>query len=63
MLTKCPKCNLDTGYYIKYIVSMKQCYTFKHVPDGFFEELPHRGGTRKYCQECNKDITKHVNVV
>lgn len=57
--TKCPKCGGESGYYHKYIQSHTQFITFDgKCLDNHAEYM--RGGTRKHCMNCEKDITEFV---
>jgi len=58
MITVCPYCGSTDGYYEKIIQRYAQFYTFDNLPDCASEFVPVRGGDRKYCTSCNKDITK-----
>lgn len=59
METQCPKCGGVSGYYDRTIQSHEQQYRFDGVPDNC-EVQYIRGGTRKYCSDCDADITGFV---
>lgn len=51
----CPNCGGHTGYYIKVVESHRYCFTWSDQGDGESEVIAgFRGGTKKYCQDCNK---------
>lgn len=55
------RCGKLAGWFEKRIVAYEQFY----LPDGEASHasdilLAHRGGVRKYCFECNRDITKLI---
>ncbi len=58
-MTECPKCKSDEGYYEQMVVSFTQEIDFDGEPIDASEFQRVRGGKRKYCLNCNKDITKH----
>lgn len=60
-IDRCPYCDSSVGYYQNIIVSQSlTCgWDGKDLEDN---ATPHfiRGGKRKYCQECGRDVTKFV---
>ncbi len=56
-MNKCPRCG-STLYYEKHRKTYKQYFnwdgTVSHASDG-----KNYGGKRKYCGECDLDVTKH----
>lgn len=61
MKWQCPQCGCKYGYYENHIQATRQYFNRNGEPQpaGF----PHyvRGGARKYCKGCDKDITGYVN--
>lgn len=58
-LIKCPKCGGSSGYYHKYIQSHTQFIGFDGKSLDNSAEVV-RGGTKKYCTDCERDITQFV---
>lgn len=57
---KCPKCNSVYGYQEEVILKTTEYFDFDGVCQGHSELYYVRGGKRKYCASCLKDITKYV---
>ncbi len=57
MIMRCPKCKGTMGYYEKIIMSYQQYFTFNGDIDFASENTRIKGGKRKYCAECDRDIT------
>lgn len=61
-MSACPKCGSTYGYYEVWQVKQVLEFTFAGVSDGGGNgEGASRGGRRKYCRTCQKDITRYVN--
>lgn len=59
---RCPKCNGESGYYHKYIQSHTHYMDFnKCSVDSSADFI--RGGTRKFCSDCERDITEYVETL
>lgn len=56
----CPKCGSADGFYHKTIYTHTQYIGFDGEPSDCNVEFV-RGGTKKYCCHCEKDITNFVN--
>lgn len=58
-MEKCPKCGSEGGYYEKQIKYYTQYFywdgSVSHASDG-----KNYGGTRRYCVDCDKDVTKYI---
>jgi len=61
MITKRPVCGSELGYYEKLVQSYAQHYTFNGEPFTAGDATHIQGGKRKYCSECDTDITKYIN--
>jgi len=61
MIDKCPYCGCDEEYTENYIVRFSQCYDYTGEPTCATDNMPVRGGKRKYCCSCLRDITKAFN--
>jgi hypothetical protein len=58
----CPKCHGHAGYYEKWVEVRTYFYTFQGEGEGEADDPSAiNGGKRKYCQECNADITKRLS--
>lgn len=58
---ECPKCGGHDGYYLKIVESHRYCYTWADEGDGEAEVVAgFKGGTRRYCQNCHKDVGPEV---
>lgn len=58
----CPKCGGATGYFIGVVISYTQsCYWDGDAYASDENPASARGGKRKYCSDCRKDITKYVD--
>jgi hypothetical protein len=55
----CPKCGGNSGYYHVSIQRHVQSNYFTHDPMDCEIQFV-RGGTRKYCSDCDRDITEYV---
>lgn len=55
----CPKCGGNSGYYDLAIHRHVQSNLFNHEPINCEVEFV-RGGTKKYCSDCERDITEFV---
>lgn len=58
----CPKCRGKSGYYHVSIQRHIQSNYFNHKPMNCDVEFV-RGGTKKYCSDCDRDITDFVAVL
>ena len=58
-MEECPHCKSIDGYYEKRIVSYCQYFDFEGEIIDASEFQKVRGGKNKYCENCNRDITKH----
>ena len=56
----CPKCGSADGFYHKAIYAHTQFIGFDNKPTDCHIEFV-RGGTKKHCSNCEKDITDFVN--
>ena len=56
-LLSCPFCKSTDGYYDKNITAFTQYFNFAHEPIVASEIRHVKGGKRKYCTSCDKDIT------
>ena len=59
-ISDCPKCKKKYGWYEKRIQWGEQYYEANGEPSHYCDTNG-RGGLRKYCSECNTDITKCVS--
>lgn len=55
----CPKCDGQSGYYHLSIHRHVQSNYFSHDPVDCDVQFM-RGGTRKFCSDCDRDITAYV---
>ena len=56
----CPKCNGESGYYIKYVASCKTLFTWEcEAIDTQIEKKT--GGIRKRCIDCGKIIKEGIS--
>jgi hypothetical protein len=55
----CPKCGHTDGWYCKIVMSYEQYYTPDGVSDSY-EGKNSRGGNKKFCAHCGKDITRII---
>ncbi len=58
-ITKCPKCGSELGYYENLILAIEQQYDWHGNPVNANDKGV-RGGRRKYCTECRKDVTNFL---
>ena len=56
---QCPKCGESAGFYDLSLHKHQQSYTFAGEADNC-EVTFSRGGKRKFCNECDADITAYV---
>lgn len=60
-IAPCPRCGFNHGWFERRIKSYQQHFQsdgeVSHASDGNYIR---RGGKRKYCCECSKDITEIV---
>jgi hypothetical protein len=59
-IDECPFCGSPDGYYDKNIVSYLQYFDFEGNPVLASENNHIKGGKRKYCADCERDITKDI---
>jgi len=55
----CPRCKEAHGWFEKRVITGTQFF----MPDGdisHFNDESSRGGRRKYCAQCSRDITKLI---
>ena len=59
-LLACPHCNGESGYYEKWVQKYSDYFGFSgtHIEGGEFTSA--WGGKRKYCSDCDRDITKYI---
>lgn len=60
MLSECPKCGGESGYATNSIQRHEQHFTFHGEADNCDVTFI-RGGTRKLCIDCGKDITRFID--
>lgn len=58
---KCPKCGSGYGYYENPILALEQLYNWDGSPIDANDRGRVRGGKRKFCCECKKDVTKYFD--
>jgi DNA-directed RNA polymerase subunit RPC12/RpoP len=58
---ECPYCGSKDGYFERFVVKYRQDYTWESVGDFASEYDYVKGGIKKYCQECSRDVTVFVN--
>lgn len=56
----CPKCGVANGWFEKRILTGSQFFYPDGSPSHYYDEYS-RGGKRKYCFNCGKDITKCIS--
>ena len=54
----CPRCGSEDGFYDISIQRFQFNYKWDGESDGATEPDEIRGGKRRYCQECDCDVTK-----
>ncbi|WP_063664313.1 hypothetical protein [Aliivibrio fischeri] len=52
---KCPYCGSAQGYMQRYVQSVTQYYGFEGEPIEA-SVVNHRGGTKKYCSNCERKL-------
>ena len=57
---RCPKCHGVNGYVERVVMSGSDHFDFSGEKVGLGDIKYVQGGKRKYCADCNKDITKFV---
>jgi len=55
----CPWCGNKSGWFEKHVTSGQQYFYADGQPSHFCDEYT-RGGKRKYCADCNRDITSII---
>lgn len=55
----CPKCKKVLGWREKRVIRGDQYFDADGTPSHFVDSTG-RGGVRKYCYECDRDITKCI---
>jgi len=63
MIMNCPFCNSDAGYYTKQVVRFIQHHEFDKSDTCAGESRHVSGGKVKYCEKCNKNITKYLPAI
>jgi len=59
----CPKCGGRHGWYEKLICKYEQHYSADGIADEASTIERVRGGERRYCLNCQKDITDQIKMV
>lgn len=57
----CPKCKRKAGWWEKRVSYYHQYHTAEGEPDFASDGFRGLGGARKFCYDCNRDITKCVS--
>ncbi|MDU4254568.1 hypothetical protein [Pseudomonas sp.] len=62
-VASCPRCNLLSGWYEKRVCKYRQIFDPDGTPFDTSNMERISGGARRYCIECDRDITELVQMV